>query len=86
MFQLAGGTTSTLPKGGGWKCLFVERMNDITLVEGPPYSGTQHTTAQTCVNHVDVDVNIPETLTRPQPLPFGSPALLPPRRSLGQPK
>jgi hypothetical protein len=28
---------------------------------------------------VDVDVNIPATLTRPQPLPFGSPELLPPR-------
>jgi hypothetical protein len=33
------------------------------------------------VQFVDVDVNISETLIRGQPLPFGSPALRPPRKS-----
>ena len=32
-------------------------------------------------DYVDVDVNIPETLTRERPLAFGSPELRPPRRS-----
>ena len=34
---------------------------------------------QACVRFVDVDVNIPETLARSEPLSFGSPDLRPPR-------
>jgi hypothetical protein len=35
---------------------------------------------QVCIQLVDVDVNVPATLKRRQPLPFGSPELKPPRR------
>ena len=52
----------------------------IQFRDGDWRSGTRHGKAQSCVQFVDIDVNIPETLTRGQPLPFGSPRLRPPRQ------
>ena len=39
-----------------------------------------HTQAQNCVHFVDVDVNVPESLTQDLPLAFGAKALRAPRR------
>jgi hypothetical protein len=44
------------------------------------FEGDSHKQPQTCVQFVDVDANIPDTLTRNQPLPFGSKSLRPPRK------
>jgi hypothetical protein len=43
-------------------------------------SEIQHRKAQVCIQLVDVDVNVPATLKRRQPLAFGSSELKPPRR------
>jgi hypothetical protein len=41
--------------------------------------GASHKTTQSCIQFVDLDINIPDTLTHPKPLGFGSPLLRPPR-------
>jgi hypothetical protein len=53
-------------------------------VSSPPtreagFEGDSHKQPQTCVQFVDVDANIPATLKRDEPLPFGSKELRPPR-------
>jgi hypothetical protein len=79
-YQFAGATSrgSKLPN---WRCFALARMKVPLLREGAWHEGSSHTQAQSCVRFVDVDANIPETLTRPGPLPFGSRALQPPRSS-----
>jgi hypothetical protein len=78
-YQFAGATSgkSKLPQ---WRCFYLENIRDLRSRPGAWLEGTSHTQAQTCVHFVDVDANIPDTLTRKAPLPFGSPKLQPPRR------
>jgi hypothetical protein len=76
-----GGQTSpgkTLP---AWRCFFVADVHDVSMRKEGWLEGESHKQPQTCVQYVDVDANIPETLTRQQPLRFGSPELRTPRRS-----
>jgi predicted DNA-binding transcriptional regulator YafY len=80
MFQVGGESSQPLPPGGDWRCFDLDGIADIQVREGPWRGGSRHRQAQTCIQFVDVDVNVPETLTRPQPLAFGSPALRPPRQ------
>jgi transcriptional regulator with XRE-family HTH domain len=61
-FQFAGETRSTLPRGGEWRCFFVNEIRDIRLRKGRWYEGDSHKRPQACVEIIDVDVNIPETL------------------------
>jgi hypothetical protein len=78
-YQFAGATSgrSKLPQ---WRCFYLENVRDLSSRSGTWLEGTSHTQAQTCVHFVDVDANIPETLTRIRPLTFGSEKLQPPRR------
>jgi hypothetical protein len=79
MYQFAGGSSdpSKLPQ---WRCLTVAKIRDLQARAGQWREGTSHKQEQRCVQFVDVDVNIPDTLTRDAPLPFGSPKLRRPRR------
>jgi hypothetical protein len=61
-FQFAGETRSTLPRGGEWRCFFVNEIRDIRLRKGRWHEGDSHRRPQACVEIIDVDVNIPETL------------------------
>jgi general stress protein 26 len=80
-FQFGGRSTSKpLPPIGEWRCFTVDKITDVQARDGRWHSGKGHSKTQPCIQHVDVDVNVPETLTHPQPLSFGSPALRPPRR------
>jgi len=78
-YQFSGATSSKtkLPQ---WRCFYVASIRDLKSRSGAWLEGTSHTQAQTCVHFVDVDVNVPDTLTRKRPLPFGSDQLRPPRR------
>ena len=80
MFQVGGESSQPLPPGGDWRCFDLDGIADIQVREGSWRGGSRYRQAQTCIQFVDVDVNVPETLTRPQPLAFGSPALRPPRQ------
>jgi hypothetical protein len=77
-YQFAGATSrgSKLPE---WRCFFLTRMKVLQLRAGEWREGTSHKPSQSCVPFVDVDANIPETLKRLAPLPFGSRMLQPPR-------
>jgi len=77
-YQFAG-VTSPGSKLPNWRCYFLVRVKNLQLREGPWLEGTSHKQAQSGVRFVDVDANIPDTLTRSAPLPFGSPELRPPR-------
>jgi len=81
VFQFGGESTTRLPPGGEWRCFDLARVTDLRLRSGPWHGDARHSAPQPCIRYVDVDVNIPETLTRERPLAFGSPELRPPRRS-----
>ncbi|MGN6585678.1 MAG: hypothetical protein ACTHJV_18440 [Rhizobiaceae bacterium] len=56
-FQFAGQSRSGLPRGGEWRCLFLQKVRDVQLRDGPWRSGDSHTQPQGCVETVDLDVN-----------------------------
>jgi len=50
-FQFAGETSTRLPPGGEWRCLFLARVQDVGLRDGPWHAGSEHRTT-----HVNVHV------------------------------
>lgn len=56
-FQFAGGSSGRLPPGGEWRCLFLDRVENAELRDGPWHGGASHTQPQGCVEDVDMDVN-----------------------------
>jgi hypothetical protein len=78
VFQI-GGQTSAGSKLPGWRSFDLDDLRKLRLRKGPWIEGDRHTRTQSLIRFVDIDVNIPETLKRLTPLPFGSPQLRPPR-------
>jgi hypothetical protein len=64
-YQFGGGSSSGLPRGGEWRCLWVSKASDIQLLDGPWIAGSSHTQPQGCVESVDLDVN-PSSPYRPK--------------------
>lgn len=62
VFQFGGETESALPRDGEWRCFFVKEMRDLRVRKGLWHEGDSHARAQACVEIIDIDVNIPETL------------------------
>jgi len=56
-YQFGGDSSSGLPPRGEWRCLFLARVSDIQLRDGPWHAGTSHQQPQGCVEIVDLDVN-----------------------------
>jgi hypothetical protein len=56
-FQFGGQSKSGLPPGGEWRCLWLSRVSDVQLRDGPWHAGTNHRQQQGCVEIVDLDVN-----------------------------
>ncbi len=56
-YQFAGESSSGLPLGGQWRCLWLAKVSDVQLREGPWHAGNSHTRPQDCVEEVDLDVN-----------------------------
>ena len=56
-FQFAGESSSGLPPGGEWRCLFLARVSEVRFRDGPWHAGTSHTQPSTCLAEVDLDVN-----------------------------
>jgi hypothetical protein len=77
-YQVAGQTSAgrNLP---AWRCFYLADIGHLETRDREWREGKSHKQPQTCVQFVDVDVNIPETLNQPKPLPFGSPGLRLPR-------
>ncbi len=57
-FQVGGrGAQGALPRGGGWRCLFLSRVQEARLQSGPLRVGASHSRRQVCVEEVDLDIN-----------------------------
>lgn len=56
-YQFAGESRSGLPRGGEWRCLWLDKVSDVQLREGAWRAGDTHTQPQGCVESVDFDVN-----------------------------
>ena len=56
-FQVGGGSRSGLPPGGEWRCLWLSKVSNAELHDGPWFDGAGHTRPQDCVEIVDLDVN-----------------------------
>jgi hypothetical protein len=56
-FQFGCGSKSGLPRGGQRRCLWLSKVSDVELRDGPWISGSSHSRPQGCVEVVDLDVN-----------------------------
>jgi hypothetical protein len=80
-FQFGGSSHSGLQPGGEWRCLWLAKINDAALRDGPWRSGSQHTQPQGCVAIVDLDVNPASPYKPKRPLPLKRPRRKAPARS-----
>jgi hypothetical protein len=56
-YQFAGKSSSGLPPGGEWRCLFLAKVSNAQLRDGPWHAGGSHKQPSGCVEDVDLDVN-----------------------------
>ena len=64
-YQFGGRSKSGLPPGGEWRCLFLSKVSNVQLCDGPWVAGSSHMQPQGCVEIVDLDVN-PASPYRPK--------------------
>jgi uncharacterized protein len=57
-FQFGGHSERGLPQGGQWRCLYLAEVSEVQMRTGPWYTGPYHRSTQSCVESVDIDVNI----------------------------
>jgi hypothetical protein len=56
-FQFAGESSSGLPPDGEWRCMLVDEISDIKVVDGKWHSRDNHSRPQTCVDVIDLEVD-----------------------------
>lgn len=56
-YQFGGRSKSGLPPQGEWRCLWLSKVSEVQLRDGPWFAGSRHTQPQGCVEIVDLDVN-----------------------------
>jgi hypothetical protein len=54
-FQFGGGSSSSLPAGGDWRCLPVDELEDVVVRDGPWHSNSLDRFLETCVDEIDVE-------------------------------
>lgn len=64
-YQYGGGSSSGLPPGGEWRCLFLSDARNVEIIEGEWHSGANHSRPQTCVDEIDVQVYVDPTTSVP---------------------
>ena len=64
-YQFGGQSEKGLPPGGQWRCLWLSKVSNVRLRDGPLYAGNRHDQPQGCVEIVDLDVN-PESPYNPR--------------------
>jgi hypothetical protein len=52
-YQFGGQSKSGLPPNGEWRCLFLEKVRNVHLRDGPWRGGDRHTQPQGCVEDVN---------------------------------
>lgn len=62
LFYQFGGQSSSgtiIPESEeNWRCIPVDGLENVSLREGDWHSGHRHTKRQTCVDEIDIDVNL----------------------------
>jgi hypothetical protein len=64
-YQFGGKSRSGLAPGGQWRCLWLSKVSDVELRDGPWRTGSSHSQPQGCVEIVDLDMN-PSSPYRPK--------------------
>lgn len=64
-YQFGGQSSTGLPPGGQWRCLFLSKVCNVQLRDGSWHAGDSHAQPQGCVETVDLDVN-PASPYRPK--------------------
>ena len=54
-WQFAGESSGRLPQ---WRCLRLAEVKDARMRDGRWYAGGSHTTTQSCVSVIDLDINV----------------------------
>ncbi|NEU98548.1 hypothetical protein [Bradyrhizobium uaiense] len=54
-WQFAGESSGKLPQ---WRCLRLANVTDAKARDGSWHEGSSHRTEQTCVNAIDLDINV----------------------------
>jgi hypothetical protein len=54
-WQFAGESSGPLPQ---WRCLRLAGVTDARTRDGSWHAGGSHTTTQTCVSEIDLDINV----------------------------
>lgn len=54
-FQFGGHSSRGLPPGGGWRCLAIERLTEVSLHDGPWHT-REHSQPQHCIDEVDLSI------------------------------
>jgi hypothetical protein len=54
-WQFGGASSGPLPQ---WRCLRLAGVTDARARAGPWHEGGSHRTSQTCVNDIDLDINV----------------------------
>jgi hypothetical protein len=57
-YQFGGESRSGLKRSEPWRCLKLAEVTDVRLREGPRHEGKRHRKEQTCVEDVDLDINV----------------------------
>ena len=57
-FQIGGTSSKGLPRGGEWKYLYLSKVRNPQMADGPWREGERHSQQQSCVKDVDIDINI----------------------------
>lgn len=57
-FQFGGESSRPLPPDGEWRCFVVARMSKVVSRSGPWHAGGSHRREQSCVEDIDLDINI----------------------------
>lgn len=56
-YQFAGYSSSGLPPGGEWRCMFIADIASVTVIDKAWHTGARHSRPQTCVDEVDLEVD-----------------------------
>jgi hypothetical protein len=64
VYQFAGQSSRGLPPGGEWRCMDPDKATNVVIQSGPWHTGDSHLKPQTCVDMIDVEVELGVTVTR----------------------
>ncbi|TWH64751.1 hypothetical protein LX59_02098 [Azomonas agilis] len=62
LFYQFGGTSSSGPivpdSPGNWRCIPIQGLSDVSSRAGTWHTGTNHSRPQTCVDEIDLEVDL----------------------------